>query len=62
MQVTMGYDNSADNPSNPDPTVEVVWGDPTTAEMNLGWMTWAYLEPTPEDRVPNAIGGGNDGF
>ncbi len=62
VQVTMGYDNSAENPSNPDPTTDVRWGSPTTAEMNLGWMTWAYVNPTDNDPVPVAIGGGNDGL
>lgn len=62
VQVTMGYDNSANNPANPDPTVDVAWGSPTTDEMNLGWMTWAYVEPTANDPVPRAIGGGNDGL
>jgi hypothetical protein len=62
LQVTMGYDNSADNPDNPDPTIDVAWGSPTTSEMNLGWMTWAYVSPTENDPVPVAIGGGNDGL
>jgi peroxiredoxin len=33
------FDNSADNPLNPDPTQTVYWGDQTWDEMMLGSMT-----------------------
>jgi peroxiredoxin len=33
------YDNSADNPLNPDPTQLVYWGDQTWEEMMLGSLT-----------------------
>jgi peroxiredoxin len=33
------FDNSADNPLNPDPTQTVYWGDQTWEEMMLGSMT-----------------------
>jgi peroxiredoxin len=33
------FDNSADNPLNPDPTQRVHWGDQTWDEMMLGTMT-----------------------
>jgi peroxiredoxin len=33
------YDNSADNPLNPDPTQAVHWGDQTWEEMMLGSLT-----------------------
>ncbi len=42
IEVTMGYDNTADNPNNPDPTTEVKWGSRTNDEMNLGFFYWAY--------------------
>ncbi len=32
------WDNSADNPRNPDPTREVRWGEQTWDEMMNGWM------------------------
>ena len=32
------FDNSADNPANPDPTATVRWGDQTWEEMMLGYM------------------------
>lgn len=49
VEVTMGYDNSPNNPANPNPKEDVVWGDPTTAEMNLGWTWWAYTNPASDD-------------
>ena len=38
------WDNSAENPHNPDPTVEVRFGEPTTAEMMFGFLTYADAE------------------
>src|SRR5262249_29508152 len=32
------FDNSRDNPNNPDPTVPVRWGDQTWEEMMIGWV------------------------
>jgi peroxiredoxin len=37
------YDNSAKNPSNPDPTIPVAWGDQTWEEMMIGWIDYAAL-------------------
>lgn len=31
------YDNSSDNPANPDPNETVYWGDQTWEEMMIGW-------------------------
>ena len=31
------FDNSAENPANPDPSVTVRWGDQTWEEMMIGW-------------------------
>ncbi|HEX3872128.1 MAG TPA: redoxin domain-containing protein [Pirellulales bacterium] len=36
---TAHYDNSEHNPSNPDPSVTVRWGDQTWEEMMLGYFT-----------------------
>src|SRR5262245_24716204 len=38
MIVTAHYDNSANNPSNPDPTKDAVWGELTSDEMLLPWF------------------------
>jgi thiol-disulfide isomerase/thioredoxin/mono/diheme cytochrome c family protein len=37
------FDNSAKNPSNPDPTKTVYWGDQTWEEMMIGWVDY-YLD------------------
>jgi peroxiredoxin len=34
------WDNSADNPANPDPTKTVGWGDQTSEEMLIGFFTF----------------------
>lgn len=38
IQVIAHYDNSANNPRNPDPTQEVHWGERTTDEMLMGYF------------------------
>lgn len=42
VHFTAVYDNSANNPYNPDPTQTVVWGDTTTDEMMIGYMDYKY--------------------
>lgn len=34
------FDNSSDNPFNPDPSAEVRWGEPTTAEMMYAFFMY----------------------
>ena len=41
----MTWDNSAQNPANPDPTKDVRWGDQTWDEMNAGFMRYRDLAP-----------------
>ena len=48
VHLTMAWDNSADNPYNPDPTTEVRFGEPTTAEMMFGFVRYAYREEPKE--------------
>lgn len=38
----MTWDNSAQNPANPDPNRIVHWGEQTWDEMNVGWMRYRY--------------------
>jgi peroxiredoxin/mono/diheme cytochrome c family protein len=38
LHCTAHFDNSADNPANPDPTKPVRWGDQTWEEMMIGWF------------------------
>jgi len=40
LEVTMRFDNSTANPSNPDPEKAVRFGGPTTDEMALGWLSY----------------------
>ena len=41
------FDNSADNPNNPDPDKEVRFGDQSWEEMMIGWVTYYYKEEAP---------------
>src|SRR5262249_16700454 len=45
----MTWDNSAQNPLNPDPSRVVKWGDQTWEEMNVGWLR--YRDADDADRV-----------
>jgi peroxiredoxin len=45
---TAHYDNSENNPNNPDPTKTVFWGDQTWEEMMIGWLDYYYLDEAPK--------------
>jgi hypothetical protein len=57
LRFTLWWDNSENNPANPDPTTNVVWGGPTYMEMSQGYMNFRRLEevhyvvgdPIPEE-------------
>jgi peroxiredoxin len=38
------WDNSTQNPGNPDPTQSVKWGDQTFEEMGIGFVRFRYLD------------------
>src|SRR5207245_1226352 len=38
MELTAWFDNSPNNPANPDPTKEVRWGDQSWEEMMVGTL------------------------
>jgi len=38
VSCTAHYDNSANNPNNPDPSQNVKWGDQSWQEMMIGWF------------------------
>ena len=40
VELTAWYDNSANNPYNPDPSKEVHWGEQTTEEMMMGYFNY----------------------
>jgi len=44
---TSTWDNSAQNPHNPDPTLNVRYGEPTTDEMSFGFMD--YIDTAQSD-------------
>ncbi len=46
LRATAWYDNSANNPANPDPTDEVGWGEQTFDEMMIGYVNWVPVEIT----------------
>ncbi|MBM4183166.1 MAG: hypothetical protein FJ207_02960 [Gemmatimonadetes bacterium] len=51
LRFTLWWDNSENNPNNPDPSVDVEWGLPTYAEMSQGYMSFQYL-----DEVHHVVG------
>ncbi|MAT14340.1 MAG: hypothetical protein CMJ46_03625 [Planctomyces sp.] len=44
LTVTGTWDNTSDNPNNPDPTETVRWGQQTWEEMLAGWVDYIYLD------------------
>ncbi|MBI2423898.1 MAG: hypothetical protein HYV27_13790 [Candidatus Hydrogenedentes bacterium] len=50
------FDNSANNPANPDPSKPVRWGDQTWEEMMIGWMTISWLSPEQETKFASLDG------
>jgi peroxiredoxin/mono/diheme cytochrome c family protein len=54
LKATGWYDNSANNPANPDPAKTVRWGPQTTDEMMLGYVE--YIVPTGSlSRMPGRL-------
>jgi cytochrome c553 len=46
------FDNSADNPLNPDPTVNVRFGEKTTDEMMVGFLHYSYVDKDKQVDMP----------
>ena len=46
------FDNSEDNPSNPDPTVMVTFGEATSDEMMIGFMDYTFVETEHQTDMP----------
>jgi hypothetical protein len=46
------YDNSADNPSNPDPSTDVRWGDQTWEEMQFTGIDYSVDPPVASTTAP----------
>ena len=47
LRATAWYDNSPNNPSNPDPKAEVLWGDQSWEEMLAGFVD--FVMPVGDD-------------
>jgi mono/diheme cytochrome c family protein len=63
LRLTLWWDNSADNPANPDPTADVVWGGPTYMEMSQGYMNFRRLREVHYvvgDPIPAELSRGDD--
>jgi len=60
LDCTAHFDNSANNKANPDPAVEVKWGDQSWEEMMIGWFDVAFdakLQPEQIWRAPRGQAG-----
>lgn len=51
IECTAYFDNSPNNPFNPDPAAMIFWGPQSWDEMMIGWMDVA-VERTPEEDAP----------
>jgi hypothetical protein len=51
VELTGWYDNSANNPYNPDPSKEIHWGEQTTEEMMMGYFSYV-VDPGQEIQTP----------
>lgn len=58
ITLDMSWDNSAQNPANPDPSQVVRWGDQTWEEMNVGWFR--FREADDDDRARAAARSGDE--
>jgi hypothetical protein len=58
IRLDMTWDNSAQNPANPDPTQEVHWGEQTWEEMNVGWFRFRAADD--DDRAHAAARSGDE--
>jgi hypothetical protein len=53
IECTAHFDNSPDNPENPDPTKTVIWGQQSWDEMMVGFFNLVYDAKVPaKDLIP----------
>ena len=43
------FDNSSQNPANPDPNIEINWGEQSWDEMFMGFYSWKNVDQGGED-------------
>lgn len=55
IRYTSWYDNSADNPANPDPTRTVGWGQQTDDEMHLGYVEYFVPGEIPDKHIRSTV-------
>lgn len=51
IRFTAWYDNSKNNPANPNPNINVDWGQQTEDEMHLGYVEYTIPGAKPGERV-----------
>ena len=56
IDVVAHWDNSPDNPSNPDPTVDVTWGPQSTDEMLIGFLDYVVKEGISPEPISLVLG------
>lgn len=54
LVTTAYFDNSPNNPLNPDPSKAIRWGEPSNEEMMGFWL--AYADPVPVEATTNTTG------
>jgi len=52
--VTVHYDNSPNNPANPDPAAAIRWGDKSEEEMMTSWIEYVDAPPAAASHLPAA--------
>ena len=55
IRATGWFDNSANNPANPDPTKTVHWGLQTYEEMMIGYVEYYEVNERPAGTAPTAM-------
>lgn len=61
IRFTGWFDNSKNNPANPDPTRTVRWGQQTEDEMHLGYVEYVVTGAKPGERVAGLRSGRSAG-
>ena len=60
IRFTAWYDNSKNNPANPNPNTNVDWGQQTEDEMHLGYVEYTIPGATPGEPVAGLRSGNRD--
>jgi hypothetical protein len=58
LVTTAYFDNSPNNPLNPDPSKTIRWGEPSNEEMMGFWLAYADTQPVETTRADDAKSGG----